>query len=293
MNRQADILIIVGNGFDLANNFKTSYKDFVQNKLFTTLVPKNALAKHIQDIVQIQKWVDLEMELANYSNTLWEQYKHHIPKSINVLFEKEFNEIRDALFHYILEVQQASISNPSLEHLIQDWLNELCEDKRAYILCFNYNMVDYRFFSKDTAYQQHFVGGNPNQVHGIASPNKGNRIVLGVDKTNIQCKEHSFIIKEYNENTNDNGYFESIGSVSKIIIFGCSLGNTDYRYFKPLFTDVSGKTFNIYCHGENEYRTIKQNIQSYSNDYMSLIQKNKIHFFDSSKKSFDEFKETT
>ena len=32
MNRQADILIIVGNGFDLANNFKTSYKDFVQHK---------------------------------------------------------------------------------------------------------------------------------------------------------------------------------------------------------------------------------------------------------------------
>ena len=293
MNKQADTLIIFGNGFDLANNFKTSYKDFVQHKLFTTLVPKNALAKHIQDIVQIQKWVDLEMELANYSNMLWEQYKHHIPKAINLLFEEDFNEIRDALYLYILEVQQASISNPSLEHLIQDWLNELCEDKRAYILCFNYNMVDYRFFSKDIVCQQYFVGGNPNQVHGISSPNKANRIVLGVDKTNIQCKEHSFLIKEYNENTNDNGYFESIGAVSKIIIFGCSLGNTDYRYFKPLFTNVSGKTFNIYCYGENEYRTIKHNIQSYSNDYLSLIQKNEIHFFDSSKNSFDEFQETT
>ena len=33
MNRQADTLIIVGNGFDLANNFKTSYKDFVKHKL--------------------------------------------------------------------------------------------------------------------------------------------------------------------------------------------------------------------------------------------------------------------
>lgn len=33
MNRQANILIIIGNGFDVANNFKTSYKDFVQHKL--------------------------------------------------------------------------------------------------------------------------------------------------------------------------------------------------------------------------------------------------------------------
>lgn len=290
MNQNVDTLIIIGNGFDIANNFPTQYIDFIASSFFTSLLKSNMLSQYIYQKKEMQNWVDVEMELANYSNLLWKQYNGMIPVETTTRFEQEFLELRESLFHYIVNVQCSSKSNPAMEALVEEWLDELvCENKCAYILDFNYNIVDYRFFSRNISIQRSFYNGNPNQVHGIASPDRENRIVLGVDKTNIKCKEHSFLIKEYNQHTHDMGYFESVETATKVIIFGCSLGRTDYRYFKPLFTSKKDKIFKIYCYGEQEYKKIKLSISEYTDSLSLFLSRNKVSFYDSKSKYFRQF----
>ena len=290
MNKKVDTLIIIGNGFDVANYFPTKYIDFIASSYFLSLLKSNMLSQYIHHKKEIQKWVDVEIELANYSNLLWEQYNGIIPAEKTTRFEQEFLELREALFHYIANVQRSSITNPAMEALVEKWLDELVrENKSAYILDFNYNIVDYRFFSRHTSIQRFFYNGNPNQVHGIASPNRGNKIVLGVDKTNIKCIEHSFLIKEYNQHTHDMGYFESVETASKVIIFGCSLGRTDYRYFKSLFTREKCKLFEIYCYGKQEYKNIKQSISEYADDLSLFLSRNNVSFYNSESEYFTKF----
>lgn len=286
-------LIIVGNGFDVANNFKTKYSDFYQSHFFSNLYANSNLAKFITNQNRLLNWSDLEMLLAKYSNYLVDKYNSLIPESVNIQFEQEFLDLRFALYEYICSVQVKSISNPQLEKLLSNWLSNLVVSKSvAYILCFNYNFVDYLFFSKYSSSQKLFIGGNPNQVHGISSLKQGYStnncpIVLGVDKKNIECEQHKFLIKEFDKNTNISGYFESVEYANKIIIFGCSLGETDYRYFKPLFSQT-GKTFEIFCYGDKELINIKYAIDKYV-DFTEFERHNNVIFFDSSKNDYPKF----
>jgi hypothetical protein len=64
-------ILIIGNGFDLGLELKTSYSDFVMSMHFKQLVnDKNSLALHLQKIHGNQNWVDIEHELKNYLTKL-------------------------------------------------------------------------------------------------------------------------------------------------------------------------------------------------------------------------------
>lgn len=68
-NTSKIVALILGNGFDLANNFKTSYCDFVESQNFKLLLDdNNALAKYIYKQKQLYNWVDVETEIGVYSS---------------------------------------------------------------------------------------------------------------------------------------------------------------------------------------------------------------------------------
>ncbi|ALU75278.1 hypothetical protein F7642_10905 [Tenacibaculum finnmarkense genomovar ulcerans] len=61
-----DIVIIIGNGFDLSIGLKTSYSDFIKSIEFQELLKnENLLAKHLNGIHTLQNWIDIENELKN------------------------------------------------------------------------------------------------------------------------------------------------------------------------------------------------------------------------------------
>ncbi len=281
-------LIIVGNGFDLANNFKTSYKDFVKSKYFSEILSNNDLAKRIQAKFEIQNWVDVEMEIAKHSNFLFEKYRGNIPNDINERFKKEFYELSGALNNFIIDAESnIIISNPYVEKLVEQWLDRLLQDKKkAFIISFNYLKYEYRFFSKNIFLQKMFVNGNPIPIHGTVSSFATN-IVLGADEKNIKCKEHIFLLKSLNKNTDTKGYFSYIDKADRIILFGCSLGETDYRYYKPLFENSKNKKYEIYCYGDKEYLKIRNQINQYVGLEKDLFyEENEVTFYDSSNNDF-------
>lgn len=278
-------LIIVGNGFDLANNFKTSYKDFVKSEHFTEILLDNDLAKRIHAKLEIQNWVDVEMEIAEHSNFLFEKYRGNIPNDTNEKFKKEFYELSGALNNFINDIC-SFISNPYMESKVKFWLNRsLAEHKKILIMTFNYVNYDFVAFTERTP-RTLLINGSPIYVHGNATRYE-NKIVLGVDERNIKCKQHLFLLKSLNKNTDTKGYFSYIDKADRIILFGCSLGGTDYRYYEPLLKNAKNKKYEICCYGDKEYLKIRNQINQYVGLEKDLFyEENEVTFYDSSDNDF-------
>lgn len=276
-------LIILGNGFDIANNYSTSYKNFLGSDEYKPLLLKNHLAQRIKEQQSIQNWIDVELEIAKYSNELYYKYQNNIPAEINLNFYNNFHEISNALHLFISKARSYS-SNPIIENKISNWIEKsFSEDKKIYALTFNYLKYETSLLL-NKKHPDLFVFRNPTHIHGIASYESN--IVLGVDKTNIKCSSHKFLIKELNKNTDTRHFFHYIDIADRITIFGSSLGMTDYRYYKSLFYNRKNKKYDIYCFGINEYTNIRQNINIYVDNNELFYEDNEVTFYDSSIKTF-------
>lgn len=279
-------LIILGNGFDIANGYKTSYENFVACSYFENLLSSNDLVKEIKNKYGIQNWVDVELEIANYSNQLYKKYNGCIPKEVNDKFKNDFYELRTGLNNFIIDAESYCYrtSQPKMEELVSYWKSRLLfENKKAFVISFNYLKREYLFFEKEINSQNLFINNHMCCIHGTVSSFE-NKIVLGVDETNIKCKEHAFLVKSFDKNTNVRGYFDYIDHYDRIVIFGTSLGDTDYRYYKPLFYNSKNKKYEIYCYGEEEYLKICSQINKYiGKDKNLFYDNNDIIFYDSSK----------
>ena len=58
-------LLIIGNGFDLDLGRNTRYSDFAKSEFWPKNL-KSQLYRYLSQKSQIEKWFDLEGELANY-----------------------------------------------------------------------------------------------------------------------------------------------------------------------------------------------------------------------------------
>ena len=278
------VALILGNGFDIANNFKTGYCDFIESDYFKLLLDKNnSLATHIYSVKKLYNWVDVEIEIGNYSSTLEKSTPPTKQREASNKFLKEYTDLKRALYQYINSMT-SSLKNPKMEALINEWLNYTLPDynTKLFIVNFNYNSWDHiRFFNY--AIRENLVGNQPLHIHGktdYLTPDSDN-IVLGVDNQNVRGSHHNFIVKAFDSATRDRDYFNNIHNASKYIIFGCSIGVTDVRYFKPIFEKSHNKDFEIYGYGKIGIADIQDNISKIC-DFDSFKTINNVSFLDSS-----------
>lgn len=278
------IAILLGNGFDIANNFKTSYNDFVESGEFKNLLDNNnALAKHIYSIKKIYNWVDVETELGNYSFNLENSTPTEKQREVTKIFLEEYRALKENLYKYINSMT-SGLTNPKMEKLIDSWLTYTLPDNnmKIFIVNFNYNLWDHiRFYNN--AIRENLITGAPLHIHGVTDylvPDS-EKIVLGVDYLSVRGASHNFIVKAFDKQTRDKEYFNNIHSASKYIIFGCSIGSTDLRYFKPLFEKSKNKEFDIYGYGTIGLADVQGNIAKMCN-FDEFKADNIVNFLDSS-----------
>lgn len=276
--------IILGNGFDLAYNFHTGYNHFVESDQFNSLLKEeNALAQHIKNVKTLQKWVDVECEIGNYSYEMEQTLNRNEFIEQTKVFRSEFIALRNALSLYISD-QTSSKSNRKMDELVLKWFEPAIIEKthKMFITTFNYHQCDN---INTIRYKDCIYNKNPLQLHGQVDfySETPCDIVLGVDEKNRRASEHNFIVKSFDNNTNATPYFRTIPLCHKYIIFGCSIGETDLRYFKPLFSQ-KGKFFEIYGFGESGLIEIKSRIAAIC-DFDVFITENEVRFEDSSEYS--------
>lgn len=283
-----DVLVILGNGYDVAQNYPTRYIDFYNNsKSLKCLAKKgNKLCKHIlNNYKSSMQWSDLEAGLYEYSKELTRLYGEGNAIVAND-FMNEFNELRQSLFEYLADVSNTPQVVDSYSHVMGlsvEWMNA-----KPQYFTFNYSEISLSMaVGKDHSFIIPNIGINPDRFiyqHGAIKDfktfhqNNSESVVLGIDDKVQKVEQlHSFLYK-----TNQNVYnlHESIGKIRNAelyIIYGCSMGDSDMMYFKEILNQKN-KIYIIYYYDEDAYKSLKGNICRITGSLSTFMNDNEVVF---------------
>ncbi len=256
----ASNLFIIGNGFDLAHGMATGYGDFrrwlIENNRFDVLYELQSAypAKINEDYLL---WCEFEKALGEYDldtviNWSWEN-----------LFLTEIS-LGNQLFNGLIDVQLPDIIDEaftkwvrSIQIPLRAKYNTLSRD--ALYLSFNYTDTLERLYQIPEQQVLH--------IHGRVA--KGEKLIVGHNRKIDPAKywDDDFDMRENNErmqrltDMNDlckpvfeiiekcDSFFKRLGFTKDIIIFGHSLGEIDYPYYRKIKGSVSSEAiwhFNPY-----------------------------------------------
>ncbi len=264
-NKYEKIVLIIGNGFDRNQNLPTSYDHFLNSIYFQKLIDEeNLLALYLKEKRDLELWIDVENELANYSKISNINQEKHL--------KQDFKLLSDSLKEYLKNIDYTQIVSDSESYrLLKEVIN-----KDFIILDFNYtdtiyDILSWKFGRKDLA-KERIV-----KVHG----NWKEDIIFGVeDKADIK-ENHIFLRKGYNKNYSTYNFTEIFEKANSIYVFGHSLGKTDEMYFKDFFKDcsyksssISPKEIRIYYHGEDSYDGIMCRLDDMTGQNLSVFKIN-------------------
>ena len=224
-----EILVILGNGFDLALGMNTSYKNFYQNKEFWPFGKKNnsdmtirymkGLDTFLDDNMQ-ENWYNLENLLADYATNIKtvspEQVEHDL---------QCFKKLKSSLSSFI-DKEQRSLNRIYSSTKAVKFLDAIFENRRPIIYTFNYTALDIiaeMLEHKDISY---------TAVHGSIL---GKDIVLGLEDNLDIPREYDFLKKVSEPTYESSNLFYDLIKAKEVVFFGHSLGKNDYHFFRQFF----------------------------------------------------------
>lgn len=275
-----EVIVVIGNGFDVNLGLKTKYSDFIQSSAFQEEMISNSLFKYLfTQYTQNNGWIDAEIELKNYTKSNPENY------------HEEFKILKQKLTQYLRKTTNPeSIDYKKIYTIETEALKIIREIKDMNFLILNFN---YTKTCEDILF--HLYHGNNElyqnakkriiHVHGSI---ENNNIIFGIeDKANIDEK-YIFLKKSVNPNFCILDVETILQRNSEdILFFGYSLGVTDYTYFKDFFARLSlysiesGKSVIVFYYGQSNYFDIHKRIDEMSNKSISGIkQRNELLLID-------------
>ena len=264
-------VIIIGNGFDLNLGFKTSYIDFIASEPFKKLYEdNNRIAKLLKEKVSSNNWIDVETELALYSQSLTGKYNYHAGAAEAKNIQEAYATLSEALVSYLRSLDYTVYNKESDAYNLINGIQTECT-----IIDFNYTPTLQNII-KDTG--KGFYGVNVVKVHGSIEEGKG--IVFGVsDKAPIH-PEHVFFRKGYSPFLDCNIFNQALSNASKVSFFGYSLGDMDHTYFYDYFSHLCMpnsnfmRNINIHYYGEESYSRLFKQLELLSSQRLTSLKKN-------------------
>lgn len=263
------LVIIIGNGFDLALGLKTGYTDFLGSRFYESVqkgqnlsgeivVPddtnkmiwgeQNLLVQFISNHQKKENWIDLEQCIYEYCY----QNPAHLN---NTAIDKEIYAIRFYLDRFIAaqeraySIQESSRATYTLSYHFMHHLSQLSENWQ--IWNFNYTSSCEDLMARCTNTELTPRDERIRHIHGYTNDyfNENNlRTILGTRydrKVMNVCPSaiKSQIIPDYkNQKTLLDTHLQNAESV---IFFGFAMGKNDYQYFNNLFNSSNLKRIGI------------------------------------------------
>lgn len=279
-----DTVLIVGNGWDLCCGLKSSYSDFMDS-LKHKISEYPELIRFLYSTHKSKLWTDLETELGDIATNPLKgtdgKFNLFSLVSNEARFEMEFQKLKELLNEYLLKSLKIPIKKRFPWCLIDDAIRM---DGGIYILNFNYTGIIDNYFC--SPYFADCVGFYKiNHIHGNLSDHD---IILGVQDSRKLKKEHSFLYKT--RYVDPQKVFEAehaLRMAKKIIVFGTSLGESDYSYFENFFQeqcqkDANPKEFIFYYYQKNGQNDLIYNLRCLTgNQLIQFYSNNNVQFYDS------------
>ena len=291
-NKDTHSIIILGNGFDVALGYPTKYSQFYENSdlLRDYAYKGNTLCKHILENVEGELWSDLERGLYQYSLRLTKEYGEG-NKGQAEKFEKEFKELRKALFNYL-----DSVAGNSVEFDVQHpaiGLNIEWHELQPQYLTFNYSIntavtadMNQRCIlnANDSINERRFIYQHGSIYNSQEGKNHTpENIILGIDPDSQSVEPaHSFLYKNKQKLHDLSSTKNYIKEKNFYVVYGCSIGDSDATYFRAIFNhNQNNKIFLIYGYGSEAIENIKSNIERICKISIDdLCTNNYVEFFD-------------
>lgn len=276
-------ILFIGNGFDISLGLKTKYSDFINSKIFEEIA-NNDLSKFLIQKNNQCNWVDIEVELKNYSIKLIEEAKlddggnysfNDKLDKLNTIFKKEYRQLVSALDLYLTDIVNKSEIVPNNQ--ISDFIEVIKYTSELDIINFNYTSTIEEVLEMFNVPSTKFP---INNIHNKL----GESINFGVEDLENEIDESQhFILKSDNDTYSQKIKIRKVltESYRNYIFFGYSLGITDYNYFIDLFqyisdNDSGSKRIIIFYYSEDKNETIGQNSKDSINRNLKTMLKERM-----------------
>lgn len=241
-------LFIIGNGFDLDLNLKTSYHDFLDSPYFKSHVTigftKYDLERFNSNInifnylkyrEKINGWIDVETELAKLaSRKILDNFK---PEKVFIpVSEREkqtFQQLRIALCDYLKNISYNKVNTDSYGLKILRLLNSTGSNSE--LITFNYTDINKLMpFIKDEKLMIP-VSYMHGSLEARQTEEDDTSIILGFQDDIEVDDSYCFMIKSHSPYYTSHNIKSKLDQADEVIFFGHSLGSTDYPYFADFF----------------------------------------------------------
>lgn len=286
MDKKYKIVIVLGNGFDLDLGLKTNYSDFIKSTFFQEKINKEHaytlsrdfrqkeelnLFNYLSEKQRILKWIDLESELAvlasAYTTHSIETYKgtREIKDSniATLLEENTFEQLRKSLCDYLKGLDYSDLNRESAAYRLMNLMNM---NQLIDVLSFNYTDLNAMLNENEI---------NVDHIHGSIADDS---IILGFQDSLEIHSSYCFMIKSFSPYYQSHSVRRKLLEADEIIIFGHSLGTTDYHYFQELFNRQSNAKFvrkdiiiRIFTYNEHSRRDILMRLRAMNEKKTNLF----------------------
>ena len=294
-NKIPNRLLIIGNGFDLDLGRKTRYSDFAKSESW----PKNLdsqLYGYLNAKSQIERWFDLEGELATYVNKQNDQHLSSYRSTISNIAKKDehdFKIIVEEMISYLSFIEKHT--TPKEPSLAVKVFSLVCRD-RAFqkVYSFNYTdlsrLADWQNLEREPLFEY---------VHGCLTDHSA---ILGInDSVDTIDGNYDFLRKSFNSHYTSHPIAYDLHDVDEVVFFGHSLGDNDYHYFQSFFRQQckenierkDGRDITIFTYNEKSRMEIMHTLHKMNDGQTSLLfQNNNLRIFcteDEKKKESEAF----
>lgn len=256
--KESNVLIVLGNGFNLALGLRTSYRAFAEKFLTTeAFCGESELGKALAASYNgnPKNWCDLEADIKKFALSF-------DPAQLDSKKEMAFYDLLvqrmgiymdgEAKFQFLCQhIERSDEFDESLPvNMLREILNQ---DRHYHVISFNYTDMD--LFLPEIASRIIFMEDveedvkKSREVHDYIRERidvdyvhiSGERCVLGIDDDERIPQALAFLKKCY-QFTRSPHYPERVNDYKSIIVYGHSMGEADSDFLHIMFDGVMGKT---------------------------------------------------
>ena len=246
-------LLILGNGFDLCLGRDTRYSDFVNSSFWPENL-KSELFSYLEEKANLERWFDLESELARYIQTVRKESSAYVTTRPGRAKQDraDFKEIVEALIAYLKNVERKDVNRDSIAAKV---FRLACWNS-AFSKIYSFNYTDLYKLSEKLN-----LAGVPivEYVHGCLADDSA---ILGINDTEDTLEGlYDFMRKSFNPHYSSHPVSYDLKTADEVVFFGHSLGDNDYHYFQSFFrhqceenlAPEEKRTITIFTKDENGY----------------------------------------